>query len=64
MNILLRADFAANSLPLPGLLFSPNQFLDRTIDKRLEKMGVERVIVPATQFGLSGGSIHCITNEI
>ena len=56
--------FAANSLPLPGLLFSSNEFLDHTINARLAKMDVQQIIVPATQFGLSGGSIHCITNEI
>ena len=56
--------FAANALPLPGVLISPNHFTDRKIDDKLEKMGVIRIVTRTTQFELSGGSIHCITNEI
>ncbi|MBT3502519.1 MAG: hypothetical protein HOB40_03505 [Candidatus Marinimicrobia bacterium] len=56
--------FAANALPLPGLLISPNQFTNKAINEQLEKMDVQRIITPTTQFELSGGSIHCITNEI
>jgi N-dimethylarginine dimethylaminohydrolase len=56
--------FAANALPLPGLLIGPSHFSDRSIDDRLADMGVQRIVTPTTQFELSGGSIHCITNEI
>tara|TARA_B100001996_G_scaffold274586_1_gene215336 strand:+ start:4129 stop:5007 length:879 start_codon:yes stop_codon:yes gene_type:complete len=56
--------FAANALPLPGVLISPNHFTNRKIDDKLEKMGVIRIVTRTTQFELSGGSIHCITNEI
>jgi len=56
--------FAANALPLPGVLIGPNHFSDRSIDDRLKEMGVKRIVTPMTQFELSGGSIHCITNEI
>ncbi|MBT6414311.1 MAG: hypothetical protein HOK12_08110, partial [Candidatus Marinimicrobia bacterium] len=56
--------FAANALSLPGILIGPDHFSDRTIDARLTKMGVNRIVTPTTQFELSGGSIHCITNEI
>jgi len=56
--------FAANALPLPGVLIGPSHFSDRNIDDRLADMGVQRIITPTTQFELSGGSIHCITNEI
>ena len=56
--------FAANALPLPGVLIGPSHFSDRYIDDRLVDMGVQRIITPTTQFELSGGSIHCITNEI
>ena len=56
--------FAANALPLPGVLIGPSHFSDRSIDDRLADMGVQRIITPTTQFELSGGSIHCITNEI
>ena len=56
--------FAANALPLPGILIGPNHFTDRSIDDRLTEMGVKRIVTPTTQFELSGGSVHCITNEI
>jgi N-dimethylarginine dimethylaminohydrolase len=56
--------FAANALPLPGVLIGPNHFSDRSIDDRLKEMGVKRIVTPTTQFELSGGSVHCITNEI
>tara|TARA_B100000029_G_C17467823_1_gene920868 strand:- start:32 stop:910 length:879 start_codon:yes stop_codon:yes gene_type:complete len=56
--------FAANALPLPGVLIGPNHFSDKTIDDRLAEMGVQRIVTPSTQFELSGGAIHCITNEI
>ena len=56
--------FAANALPLPGVLIGPSHFSDKSIDDRLADVGVQRIVTPTTQFELSGGSIHCITNEI
>ena len=56
--------FAVNSLPLPGLLISPNNFSNPTIDKDLLNLGIKRLITPTSQYELSGGSIHCITNEL
>jgi N-dimethylarginine dimethylaminohydrolase len=56
--------FAANALSLPGVLIGPSHFSDRTIDDQLTEMGGKRIVTPTTQFELSGGSIHCITNEI
>ena len=56
--------FAANALPLPGVLIHPNQFSDKTIKTRLLNIGIEQVITPTSQFQLSGGSVHCLTNEL
>ena len=56
--------FAANALPLPGVLIRPNHFSDPSIDVRLADMGINIVISPTSQFQLSGGSVHCITNEL
>ena len=56
--------FAANALPLPGILIRPNHFSDPSIDERLADMGINIVINPTSQFQLSGGSVHCITNEL
>lgn len=56
--------FSVNALPLPGVLISPNHFTDKSIDRSLSELGIKRVITPTSQFELSGGSIHCITNEL
>ena len=56
--------FAANALPLPGTLIRPNQFSEPDIDEKLVDMGINVVITPTSQFQLSGGSVHCVTNEI
>ena len=56
--------FSVNALPLPGVLISPNKFTNKSIDRKLLELGVKRVITPTSQFELSGGSIHCLTNEL
>ena len=56
--------FATNALPLPGALIHPSPFSNPDIDKRIMKMGVDVVINPTSQFQLSGGSVHCLTNEL
>lgn len=56
--------FAANALPLPGVLIRPNHFSERSIDDQLLDIGIEQIITPTSQFQLSGGSVHCITNEL
>ena len=57
-------NFAANALPLPGVLIRPNHFTDPIIDEKLMNMGINRIITPTSQFQLSGGSVHCMTNEL
>ena len=57
-------NFSVNALPLPGVLIRPHKFTDPTIDEKLSKIGVKCIITPTTQFELSGGSIHCVTNEL
>ncbi len=57
-------NFAVNALPLPGILIRPNQFSNNSINKRIEELGIKQIITPTTQFQLSGGAIHCLTNEI
>ena len=56
--------FAVNALPLPGLLIRPNQFSDPNLDEKLQEIGIQCIVTPTTQFQLSGGSIHCVTNEL
>ena len=57
-------NFAANALPLPGVLIRPNHFSDPSIDEKLMDMGINRIITSTSQFQLSGGSVHCMTNEL
>ena len=56
--------FAANALPLPGALIRPDYFSDPSIDNQLKKLGIKTIITPTSQFQLSGGSVHCVTNEL
>ena len=56
--------FAANALPLPGTLIRPSPFSNPDIDERIMEMGINVVISPTSQFQLSGGSVHCLTNEL
>ena len=55
---------AVNSLPLPGILISPNSFSNSNVKKELKKLKIKSIISPTSQYMLSGGSIHCITNQI
>ena len=57
-------NFAANALPLPGTLIRPGPFSNPYIDEKIMEMGINVVITPTSQFQLSGGSVHCLTNEL
>ncbi|MDP6570518.1 MAG: arginine deiminase-related protein [Candidatus Marinimicrobia bacterium] len=56
--------FAVNCLPLPGILIGCAPFKNDAINAGLKNHGVQHVITPLTQFRLSGGSVHCLTNEL
>jgi len=56
--------FAVNALPLPGILFRPDYFSNPIIDEQLSELGIKVKITPTSQFQLSGGSVHCVTNEL
>ncbi len=55
---------AVNNLSTPGLLISSNKFSDPSLIKELNKMKIRLEISPVSQFQLSGGSVHCLTNEL
>ena len=55
---------AVNNLSAPGLLISSSIFSDPSIIKELNRMGIKLEVSPVSQFQLSGGSIHCLTNEL
>ena len=56
--------FAVNTLPLPGVILKPDYFSNPFIDEQLGDLGIKIKISQTSQFQLSGGSVHCVTNEL
>ena len=56
--------FAVNCLPLPGQLIGAAEFKSETVRIALTEHNITHSIVSLTQFHLSGGSAHCLTNEL
>ena len=57
-------EFAVNCCPLPGYLIGPTRFRSLKANQLLKELDVMHITVPNTQFRLSGGSVHCLTNEL
>ena len=57
-------EFAVNCCPLPGYLIGPTRFRSLKVNELLKELEVMHITVPTTQFRLSGGSVHCLTNEL
>ena len=55
---------AVNSFCAPGLLISSSNYSDFSVEKKLESLEVKTEVCPVSQFQLSGGSVHCLTNEL
>jgi len=55
---------SVNCLALPGVLIGGSKFLTKGIEKQLKKLDITHAVSPITQFLLSGGGIHCLTNEL
>ena len=55
---------AVNSFCAPGLLISSSNYSDFSVGKKLESLGIKTEVCPVSQFQLSGGSVHCLTNEL
>ena len=55
---------AVNSFCAPGLLISSSNYSDFSVGKKLESLRVKTEVCPVSQFQLSGGSVHCLTNEL
>ncbi|MBC8256392.1 MAG: hypothetical protein H8E85_03705 [Candidatus Marinimicrobia bacterium] len=56
--------FAVNCLPLPGILLGSAPFISKSVNLAFAEHNINHSIVPLTQFRLSGGSVHCLTNEL
>ena len=57
-------EFAVNCCPLPGYLIGPTRFRSLKVNQLLKELNVMHITVPTTQFRLSGGAVHCLTNEL
>ena len=55
---------AVNSFCAPGLLISSSNYSDFSVKEKLDSLGVKTEVCPVSQFQLSGGSVHCLTNEL
>ncbi len=55
---------AVNNLSVPGLLISSSRFSDSSVIEELDSMNIKMEVSQVSQFQLSGGSIHCLTNEL
>jgi len=59
-----RGNYAVNCLVGPGVLVSGARFKTLGIHKQLEEFDIRFFTTALTDFNLSGGSVHCLTNEI
>lgn len=56
--------YAANCLVGKGVLISGAHFFTKNVEKQLKDLGVKFYVVSLPDFNLSGGSVHCLTNEL
>ena len=59
-----KGKIAVNCLPLPGVLIGGDKFDTPGVEAKIRNLGLECVIIPVSQFRLSGGGIHCLVNEL
>ena len=55
---------AANALAIPGVLIGGTGFATPGVEEKIVELGIKHLITPVTQFCLSGGGVHCLTNEL
>ena len=60
----LEARAAMNALTLPGILISGAPILSKKVKDFTAANNIQMYISSVSQFNLSGGSIHCLTNEL
>ena len=60
----LEARAAMNALTLPGILISGAPILSKKVKDFTAANNIQMHISSVSQFNLSGGSIHCLTNEL
>lgn len=63
-NIDGLGNYAVNALPLPGVLITGAHFQTPGVEDLLQSIGVKVKVVDLPDYNMSGGSVHCLTNEI
>jgi len=59
-----RGNYAVNSLVGAGVIISGSAFTTPNVQEKLKELGVKFYVVPLPDFNATGGSVHCLTNEI
>ena len=57
-------NYAANCLLRPGVMVNTSPFITSGVEKQLWKWNIQRYCCPLPNFRYSGGSYHCLTNEM
>ena len=60
----LEARAAMNALTLPGFLISGAPIVSKKVQDFTSSNNIQMYISSVSQFNLSGGSVHCLTNEL
>ena len=60
----LEARAAMNALTLPGFLISGAPIVSKKVKDFTSSNNIQMYISSVSQFNLSGGSVHCLTNEL
>ena len=53
-----------NCLTLPGILISTAEIDDDRTIEFINNNNIRFIVSDVSQFNLSGGSVHCLTNEL
>lgn len=56
--------YAVNCLAGKGFLISGSKFSTPKVEHRLNQLNIKYYVVPLVDYNYSGGSVHCLTNEI
>jgi N-dimethylarginine dimethylaminohydrolase len=57
-------NYSVNCLVSPGILVSGSRFSTPFIHEKLEKLNINFYTVSLPDYNFSGGSVHCLTNEL
>ncbi len=57
-------NYAVNTLVAPGVMLNCSEFMTEGVEDKLKDLGIKRYVSPLTDFRYSGGSYHCLTNEV